>query len=112
MNFWITNITNTDIHLSDLNVTIRAKASVDLLHKQYKLTLEQINKSQSNGSISKRAGKLFKRNLPPEKVKEQIIEKSQVPLLRPRRSVLEITEKKYSELEMSDEEYANQITES
>jgi hypothetical protein len=50
------NISNYDIHLSDLGYVIPAKSSRNLFGKNARLDREQIRISRENGSISKRLG--------------------------------------------------------
>lgn len=54
--FLIMNISNRDVSLSDLNVTIKAKKTVNLLdNRHYQLTLNQLEKSAQSGSLFKKS---------------------------------------------------------
>jgi hypothetical protein len=107
--FWVTNLCNRNVSLADLNVTIKAFSSVNLLDKKhYYYTLEQLEKSHQSGSIYKKRDKIVKRKIEPE------ILKANIPLLREtfipnrERSTLIIKEEKYEELQISDEEFAKE----
>lgn len=105
--FWLTNISDRNVSLTDLNLTVKAFSSVNLLDKKhYQYTKEQLDKSASNGSLFKKHDKLVIRKIAPE------IIQTNIPLLREtyiptrERSVLSINEEKYDELNISDEEFA------
>lgn len=112
--FWVTNISPMNVSLADLNLTIKAYSSVNLLDKKhYQYTLEQLIKSVEAGSIFKKRDKIVVRKIAPE------ILKANVPLTREtfiptrERSLLSIKEENYEELNLSeadqkksDEEFA------
>ncbi len=106
--FWVTNISPMNVSLADLNLTIKAYTSVNLLDKKhYYFTPEQLQKSFESGSIFKKRDKIVVRKIAPE------ILKANVPLTREtfiptrERSTLVIKEENYEELNISDEEFAN-----
>lgn len=110
--FWLTNLTHMNVSLADLNLTVKAFSSVNLLDKRhYSYTLEQLQKSAESGSLFKKRDRVVVRKVAPE------ILKANVPLLREtfiptrEKSVLVIKEEKYEELNISDEEFANQNAE-
>ncbi len=105
--FWVTNISNMNVSLADLNLTIKAYSSVNLMdmrHYQYKI--EQLKTSVESGSIFKKRDKIIVRKVAPE------VLKANVPLTREtfiptrERSLLSIKEENYEELNVSDEEFA------
>ena len=105
--YWITNISNRNVSLADLNLTVKAWSSVNLLDgKHYYYTLEQLNESVKNGSLFNKRDKIFVRKVPP-----QIIAAINVPIINEayipsrERSTYSIKEEKYEELEMSDEDF-------
>ena len=107
--FWLTNISSMNVSLSDLNLTVKAYSSINLLDtRHYQYTLEQLQKSAASGSIFKKRNKLVVRKIAPE------ILKANVPLMREtfiptrERSTLSIKEEKYEELNVSDEEFAKE----
>ena len=106
--FWITNISNKNVTLSDLYISVKANSSVNLMSKHYYFTLEQLEKSVASGSIYKKSDKIKKRKIPPppESTILQVDLHSVVPS-KPR-SIFEIEHKRYIELEISDEDYQAQ----
>lgn len=103
--FWVTNTCNRNVSLADLNVTIPAFGSVNLLDKKhYSYTLEQLEKSRANGSIFKKSAIIKVREVPP------IVIEASMPFLKEtfipsrERSILPIKEERYEELEISDED--------
>lgn len=107
--FWVTNISPMNVSLADLALTIKAYSSVNLLDvKHYQYTKEQLQKSFESGSIFKKRDKIVVRKIAPE------ILKANVPLTREtfipsrERSTLVIKEENYEELNVSDEEFAEE----
>jgi len=53
--FWVINLTNRDLRLHDLNYTLRANASVNLLElKGVSYTIPQLEASAASGSLFKK----------------------------------------------------------
>ncbi len=107
--FWVTNISNKNVTLTDLYISIKANSSVNLLSRHYSFTLEQLEKSVASGSIYKKRDKIVKRKVPPPPPETQTLQvdlNSVVPS-KPR-SIFEIEHKRYAELEISDEDYQAQ----
>jgi hypothetical protein len=110
--FWLTNISNRDVSIADLNLTVRSFSSVNLLDKKhYSYTLEQLQASATSGSVFKKKHCLVVRKVAPETIKMNIplAEETYIPTRE--RSVLEIHEEKYDELNVSDEQFANENAE-
>jgi hypothetical protein len=110
--FWITNMCNRNVSLSDLNLTVKAFSSINLLDKKhYYYTLSQLEKSAKSGSLYK------KRHLISVRVVEPIVLKMDIPFRKEtyidsrERSVLEIKEESYEELNLSDEQFAAENSE-
>ena len=108
--FWITNISNRNVVVADLNLTINAWSSVNLLDaKHYSYSLIELQKSASNGSLSKKKDKLVVRKVPPP-----VINKTQINInydeYIPCRghSIHKINQEVYEELNVSDEEFAKE----
>ena len=112
--FWITNLSNRDICLSDLRITIRAFTSINLLdQKHYHLTKDQILLSTSSGSIFKRGKMISIRQVPPSTNKDPFKEyaknlEKQQPINFPSkcRSTIIAEDIKYEELNFDDAVYA------
>jgi hypothetical protein len=111
--FWITNISNKIVSLSDLAIHIQPYSSINLLDSHhYHLTDEQIFKSTSSGSICKKSDKIKIRLIPPQG-KEQIIIPIDHDAVFPsrKRSTVEIDDIHYEELDVSDDNYAEENAE-
>lgn len=108
---WITNISNKDIHISDLGLVIKSYSSIKLLNNsRLPLAEEQILKSINSGVISKKKELIIGNNTPNQiVVQKKEISTNTIPDRS--RSLKEIKEEKYEELNLSDEEYINQISE-
>ena len=108
--FWLTNISDKNVSLSDLNLTIKAFSSVNLLDKKhYKYTLEQLNASVNNGSVFKKRKMIVKRIFSPEQTKKYITAINRDTIIPSReRSILIIKEENYDELNISDEQFAKE----
>ncbi len=107
--FWITNISNTDVSLADLNLTIRAQSSINLLdNKHYNYTLEQLERSKVSGSLFKKSNKVYVRKVPPmfSKINLPVVEDAFIP--NRKKSLYEIKQEKYEELLISDDEFAEE----
>jgi hypothetical protein len=109
--FWITNISNRNVSLADLNLTVNAYCSINLLDKKhYYYTAEQIEKSVNNGSIFRKRDKIIIRKFAPTFTKANLpyIKEAYIPSRG--KSVLNIKEEKYEELNISDEQFAENST--
>lgn len=110
--FWITNICNRNVSIADLNLTIKAYTSVNLLDKRhYQYTLEQLEKSASEGSIFSKRDRLSIRKVKPENIIMNIPFVSETVIPTRERSLFNIKEEKYEELNVSDEDFANENAE-
>jgi len=114
--FWISNVCNRNVSLADLNLTVPAFRSINLLDKRhYQYTLEQLQKSASSGSIYKKSDKIKVRQTAPNIIQPSMPFLKETFIPTRERSILEIKETHYEELEVSnldqqkkDEEYANE----
>ena len=105
--FWITNISNRNVSLTDLNLTVKAFASVNLLDKKhYEYSLEQLQKSANNGSLSKKRDKVVVRQLAPQIIKKNTSFDRESTIPTRERSLYSIKEEHYEELAVSDEDFA------
>lgn len=107
--FWLTNFSNRNVSLADLNLTVKAFSSINLLDKKhYDYTLEQLEKSRKEGSIFAKRTMLKVREVAP------IVTKMNVPFDREtfiptrERSTFSIKEEHYDELNLSDEDFAKE----
>lgn len=110
--FWITNTSPFNVTLSDLAVNIKARTTINLMdQKHFKYTLEQLQKSATSGSLFKKRDKVVIRFLPPVINKEvmKISKESAIPGRE--RSIFNFKEEKYEELDISDDQYADENAE-
>lgn len=110
--FWLTNISNRNVSLADLALTVKAYTSVNLLDKKhYQYTKEQLEKSAKEGSIFKKRHLLKVRKLSPVQETSNILIDREALVPSRQRSIFNIKEEKYEELEMTDEEFVQEMTE-
>lgn len=106
--FWVTNISKMNVSLADLNLTIKAYSSVNLLDsKHYQYTLDQLNKSVDSGSIFKKRDRIVVRKVAPEVLKANIPLTRETFIPSRERSLYEIKHEHYDELNVSDEQFAS-----
>jgi hypothetical protein len=105
--FWITNISDCNVSLSDLNISVPAMSSVNLLDdKHYSFTNEQVKTSAQNGSIFRKRDKIVVRLVPPKiQLSQRPIDivKNQI-LPNKSKSIYEIKEEQYDELKIDEME--------
>jgi len=110
--FWITNISNRNVSLADLNLTIPAFSSINLLkHGHYYYTVEQLEKSAKDGSIYNKRDKIFVRKVEPETITMNIPWNEETFIPDRSRSLFQIKQEKYAELDLSDEAFAEENAE-
>lgn len=109
LTFWVSNISNRNVSLSDLNLTIKAYCSVNLLDsRHYNFTLEQLINSASKGSIFKKRNIIFVRKVPPYVQKNSIQIDPNAIIPDRNRSLYKHKEEKYEELSITDEQFAEE----
>lgn len=105
--YWVTNICNMNVSLADLNLTIKAYCSVNLLdHKHYSYTFEQLESSRTSGSIAKKRNRIVVRDIAPKVLKTdvQFLKDAYIPSKI--KSLYEIKTENYEELAVTDEQFA------
>ena len=116
--FWVTNRSNRNVSLADLALNIPAFRTVNLMDtKHYAYTKEQLQKSAQSGSIFKKRDKIIIRTEGPDIACGRYIDHSIISnaitvdmgscMPSREKSVLEIKEEKYEELQISDEEFVS-----
>jgi hypothetical protein len=107
--FWITNISKNIVSLPDLALHIQPMISINLLdNKHYHFTKEQVIKSSQSGSIFAKRNKVIVRQVAPGEKKKDIVPLQENAIFPTKqRSAVEVEKIKYEELEVSDEEYAD-----
>ena len=112
--FWITNISNRDVALSDLGLTIRSMTSINLMDRKHypHLTQEVLTKSEQSGSLFKKSDKVKHRRVPPPMIKQEwtpVDTSSVIPTRQ--HSIVEIKQEQYEELNIvNDDELISNIT--
>lgn len=103
--FWVTNISNRNVTLSDLYISVPAMASVNLLDsRHYSFTEEQLVKSAESGSLFVKKDKVVVRKVPPMMIPKRLIEIDPNAVIPTRsHSGHEIQEQHYEELQVGDE---------
>lgn len=108
--FWISNISGRNVSLADLNLTVKAFSSVNLLDsKHYSFNLEQLEKSAKNGSIFKKSKFIIVRQIEPTYLKVDVPFLHETYIPSRDRSIFNIKDEKYEELNISDEDFANEF---
>jgi len=103
--FWLSNFSNMNVSLADLNLTVKAYSTVNLLDKKhYKYTLEQLTKSVESGSIFKKRDKLIVRKIAPVELNADILVISSAFIPSRARSVLVVEDKVYEEVNIIEEQ--------
>lgn len=109
--FLVSNICKRNVCLSDLALTIPAYQTVDLLDsKHYHFTIEQLEKSAKDGSLYKKSNIIKVRTVPYEPPISSGIHLVKNPqfIKQNLRSQVKIAEQTYEELEVTDEQYAEE----
>jgi len=109
--FWVSNISNLNVSLTDLGLTIPARKTVNLLDKKhYSFNKEELVKSATSGSLYKKKHNVVVRKVPPVTETKKMLEidyNAAVPSRR--RSVVQIENIRHEELELSDDIFAQQM---
>jgi hypothetical protein len=110
--FWVTNISDQNVSLTDLGLSIPARKTVNLLDKRhYSLNIDELEASEEKGSLFAKRKKVVVRVVAPTIERRQMLEidyNASVPSRR--RSVVQIEEVHHEELELSDEAFAEQMS--
>lgn len=109
--FWITNISNKAISLADLGIHIYPMRSINLLDKNHyrHITEEQLIKSASSGSLFVKNKYVVVRKVAPgTPMKTYIPVQEDAVFPTRKRSSIDIEKITYDELNVSDEEYAEE----
>ncbi len=111
--YWVTNISKMNVSLADLNLTIRAMSSVNLLDKKhYSYTYEQLELSRIQGSMAKKKDKIVPRDFPPEiKRKTDVVFIKDATIPPREKSIFDVKQIHYEELNLTDEQFADENAE-
>ena len=110
--FWITNTSKMDVMIGDLGFCIKSYKSANLLDKKhFHFTWDQIFKSATTGSIFNKRKKIAIRQFAPRKDGKKIALDVKAVLEARSKSIFEIKQEKFAELDLTDEEFAEEISE-
>lgn len=112
--FWISNISNRNVTLRDLAMSVKARSHVNLLdERHYSFTLDQLEKSAENGSLyNKRHLLKVRKSEPPKPIKKETY-LSKLPIFiskNPLFSQLVLEEPKFEELDISETDFIDELT--
>ena len=99
-----------NVSLSDLNLIVPAGASMNLLDtKHFSYNYDQLQKSATSGSLFIKGDKIKLREKSPPVNKQIKLAVSKDFRIGKKRSLVEIKEKRYEELEISDEKFVEEF---
>ena len=110
--FWVVNISERNVCLSDLALTIPRRASMNLLDKaHFSYTYNELLASMRIGSIFKKRHIIKIGTGPPVPIDDRKFEVSKRPIQIRKRSIVDVneTEPDYDEIIWSDEQHANEM---
>lgn len=108
--FWVVNISDRNVTLSDLRISIPHHSSLNLLDsRHYSYTYQQLKQSALEGSIFKKRDKIKVGKQPAEKPDPIKHTLSNRPMVRRKRSAVKVEKMEFEEFAMSDEEYAAEM---
>ena len=109
--FFVINVSDRNVCLSDLALTIPAGRCYDLLNDNFHYTIDQLKSSLEEGSLYKKRDKIKIGKGRPELIEAGSRTISEYPIITRNRSVVKVEEKVWDELILSDDDYANQMAE-
>ena len=107
--FFVINISDRNVCLSDLAFTIPAGRCYDLLNDHFSFTIDQLKASLKNGSLYRKRDKIKIGKGRPEKAKPIHKEISKYPIVIRNRSAVKVEEPIFDDLIVSDDDYANEM---
>lgn len=114
--FWISNVSNKNVTLADLRLSIPARSHMNLLKKgHFYYTIEQLEASATSGSLYNKRNIIKVRKVAPEEPKvkpgKYIANQLIIPSKHKYWSQVKIKEEHYEELDISEEAFVDQLTE-
>jgi len=109
--FWICNISEMNVTLRDLAISVPAKKGINLLSKHYSFSYDQLKKSMTTGSIFIKRDKIKVSKGPPQEntPPDQTVCKYPI-VMRRKIYVPEIEEVTFDEFNFSDEQFADEMS--
>jgi hypothetical protein len=111
--FWVSNVSEKNVCLADLALTVPARRHINLLDsKHFSYTLEQLEKSRDSGSLFKKSRLVKVREVAPEPLVKPGKYKSKTPMFMKYnlRAAPEIEEPYFEELDVDEVSFANELT--
>jgi hypothetical protein len=114
--FWVSNLSDRNVSLRDLGLTIRSRSNVNLLDsRHYSLKKEQLELSAASGSLFAKSKILKVRQVAPEILIKSGVSLSSMPRFIAQntcRTGIIVEEQKFEELSIleSDEKMADEMT--
>ena len=110
--FWVRNISNKNIGLTDLAYTIPANTSKNLLSKHFSYNINTLLKSSKEGSLYQKKDKVILCSGPPKGEAYSPFELSTQVIQKPLRSAVKISTQEFEDdWIISDEKFAEMMTE-
>ena len=113
--FWVSNISDRNVTVRDLGISLRSKSNVNLLDsRHYNFTLDQLKLSAESGSLHIKSDKLKVRQVAPVQLILPGPQLSNMPRFiaqNTARTGIIVEEKVFEELNIPDEKFADEMTE-
>jgi hypothetical protein len=82
--YWVINISNSDVFLDDLGILIPAGQHINLLSGRYDITIDDVKYSEENGSIKNKSNRIKINHAKPNFGKKVVMEEYKKPIPRRR----------------------------
>lgn len=109
--FFVINVSDRNVCLSDLALTIPAGRCYDLLNDNFSFTIEQLKASLKDGSLHKKRDKIKIGKGRPQVAAPEQRELSEYPIITRSRSAVKVEEPVFDDLIISDDDYASEMAE-
>lgn len=107
--FFVINVSDRNVCLSDLALTVPAGRCYDLLNDNFSFTIEQLKASLKDGSLYRKRDKIKIGKGRPQTVEVGQREVSEYPIITRNRSAVKVDEPVFEDLVISDDDYANEM---
>ena len=109
--FWICNISDRNVSLRDLGISVPARKGVNLLSNHYQFSYDQVKKSMISGSIFAKKNIIKVSKGPPQESEEPDRTICKYPMIARRKmSATKVEEPTFDEFNFSDEQFADDMT--
>lgn len=107
--FFVINISDRNVCLSDLALTIPAGRCYDLLNDNFSFSIEQLRTSMESGSLYKKRDKIKIGKGRPKTIEAEKHKVSEYPIVTRNHSAVKVGEPVFEDLAVSDDDYANEM---